>query len=312
MRRQIFIFLCLGFLFLQGCTHRTPQVTPEGKRIEQIKSVPSFAHVNIKGLFDVNLKGGYARPQVILRGDPRDLAGTTVSVRNQTLLVHLGEGYPDFGRITVEIHAKNIQSFSYQGTGVINISRINTPSLDLFIDNKGKTTIKGGIGLRKVDIKGGGYTQIDTIYGNQIELSLAGNSKMQLTGKADIRKIELSEGAFLSFYWVNSKNLCIRAKGESFLQLAGIAERMNVELFDKAHFNGRYLRAKRAFVKTFGQSRAEISAVNRQHTLASDGSDIYFYNIPEMRADFMAFNGSVLDMRDWRMPFLQEYDRYNK
>ena len=168
------------------------------------------------------------------------------------------------------------------------------------------------MGLGRVKIAGGGHTQIDSIKGNHVQIVLSGKSKLQLTGKADISRVDVKDGSFLSFYWVNSKNLSVLARGDDFVQLAGAAERMHVELCDNAHFNGRYLRAKRAFVKTFGKSRAEISAVNRQHTLASDASDIYFYNIPTMRTDFMAFNGSVLDMRDWRMPFLQEYDRYNK
>ena len=87
---------------------------------------------------------------------------------------------------------------------------------------------------------------------------------------------------------------------------------MEVELWNHADFNGRYLRASRAFVKTHDNSVAKISAVRRQHTLASDASDIYFYNLPEMRTDFMAYDGAVLDMRDWNLLCEQEYTIYNK
>ncbi len=31
-----------------------------------------------------------------------------------------------------------------------------------------------------------------------------------------------------------------------------------------------------------------------------------------MKADFMANNGAVLDMRDLGLPFTQEYNQYNK
>ena len=101
----------------------------------------------------------------------------------------------------------------------------------------------------------------------------------------------------LSLYWVKSRELTIRARGKSFIQLAGVVDKLDVELWGQAHFGGRYLRAMRSFVKTHNQSVAEISAVKRQHTLASDTSDIHFYNIPTMKADFMANNGAVLDMR---------------
>jgi hypothetical protein len=85
-----------------------------------------------------------------------------------------------------------------------------------------------------------------------------------------------------------------------------------VELWGVAQFKGRYLRAQRSFVKTHDKSVAEISTVNHQSNLATDASDIYYYNIPNTRADFMAYNGSVLDMREWDRADMQNFNRYNK
>ena len=313
MLRLILIFFAYGLL-LQACTPHTAKGEPTKavKPVKQVKPVKNFTQLEITGLIDVKLQGGHQRSAVVLRGDPRDLARVSLPQKNQLLGVNLGEGYPDYGRVTVEIHAKQLKKFTYKGQGRVMISDLNAHALDLDIQNKGRTTIKGNVGLSRVKITGGGHTQIDAIKGHGVNIELAGHSKLQLTGQADISRVDVKEGAFLSFYWVNSQNLSVLARDKSFVQLAGVAERMHVELCDSAHFNGRHLRAKRAFVKTFGKARAEISAVNRQHSLASDASDIYFYNIPAMRTDFMAFNGSVLDMRDWRMPFMQEYDRYNK
>ena len=76
-------------------------------------------------------------------------------------------------------------------------------------------------------------------------------------------------------------------------------DRLDVELWNTAHFNGRYLRAEHSFVKTHDRSLAEISVIRNQHTLASGKSNIYFYELPLTRADFMAFDGSVLDLREW-------------
>ena len=122
----------------------------------------------------------------------------------------------------------------------------------------------------------------------------------------------MDNDGWLSMYWIKSKMLIVRGRGAAFIQLAGVADRLDVELWGKAQFHGRYLRANNAFVKTHNQSLAEIAAVNKQHTLASDNSDIHFFNIPSMKTDFMAFNGAVLDMRDWNMPLMQEYNQYNK
>ena len=45
---------------------------------------------------------------------------------------------------------------------------------------------------------------------------------------------------------------------------------------------------------------------------ATENSDIRFYNLPNTKADFMAANGSVLDMRNLSWPVFEEYTPYNK
>jgi hypothetical protein len=143
-------------------------------------------------------------------------------------------------------------------------------------------------------------------------LNVSGKTKVKLVGMANLEYLELNDNAFISLYWIKSPTLTVRGHGKTVIQLAGMVNRLDVELWDKARFKGRYLRADRAFVKTHGRSVAEISAVKRQHTLASDKSDILFYNIPTLKTDFMAYDGAVLDMRDLRSPYIKEYDEYNK
>ena len=65
-------------------------------------------------------------------------------------------------------------------------------------------------------------------------------------------------------------------------------------------------------MKTHDKSIAAIASLDRQHTLANDQSDIYFYAIPQMKTDLMDCNGSVLDMRAWNAYSLRKYDNYNK
>jgi len=182
----------------------------------------------------------------------------------------------------------------------------------LVIDNQGSTTLKGTLGVRKLQLSGAGAVEINGINSPALQVKLTGKSHVKLGGFANLSSLDLNNDSWVSMYWVKSKALTIRGHGRTFIQLAGIAEHLDVELWDNAHFNGRYLRAERSFVKTHGKSVAEIAAVKRQHTLATDTSDILFYNIPVMKADFMAYNGAVLDMRDLSQPFIQEYDQYNK
>ena len=308
-------FLCVFFLlFIAGCA-RPPMIPPSASH-QQVRHMPAFTRVKVDGTINVSLHTGYSRPQVILRGDPRDLVHVTTVVVNGGLLVNLGKGYPNYGPVQAEIRGKFLNSFEYHGRGYITGKRLRSSLLDILIDNDGKTTLGGNITVRKLKVMGGGYTQISGVRSERMQVKLSGKARVQLSGVVNVTSIDVDNGSWLSMYWVKSRVLKVCGRGASFIQLAGITDRLDVELWDKACFKGRYLRANRAFVKTYDKAVAEISAINRQHTLASGGSDILFYNIPEMRTDFMAFDGSVLDMRDlnirdWRMP-LQEYNRYNK
>jgi len=321
MFARYFLIIC-SLLSIAGCSkhhmaanHTPSKLPPKFASSVQHRQTPSFSRVNVKGTFDVNLHTGYKRSSVILHGDPRDLAYVSTQVINGVMQLTIGAGYPRFGKIAAEINTHNLTSFVYHGTGTITGYKINTSYLDLLIDNSGRTLLQGNISLRKLEVKGGGYTEILGVNSPYLLVKISGKSNVKLSGTANLSLLDINDpkgqGRF-SFYWVKSKELRVRGSGKAYIQLAGIVNRLNVELWGNARFNGRYLRADRAFVKTHNKSVAEISAVKRQHTLASDDSDIQFYNIPNMKADFMAYDGAVLDMRDLSPQVVQEYDQYNK
>ncbi|WP_131782523.1 GIN domain-containing protein [Legionella gresilensis] len=284
---------------------------PVGKTT-QTKILPTFNDVFVQGKMNVSLHTGYAKSKVILRGDPRDLAQINMSVDNSRLFVSLLDAFPQHGPISIEIRTRHLNTFSYQGIGTINGPRLNSGLLDLFITNPGKTTLGGNINLGRLEVHGPGFLSINGIKSSNLQLVVTGNPTIQLSGVVNLSNFDLRGDANISLYWVKSDWLTIRGHGHSVIQLAGIVNKLDLELWDYAHFKGRYLRAKRLFAKTHQRSVAELLATKRQHTLATDASDIYFYEIPDMKTDFMAFDGAVLDMRDLNSPFVEEYTRYNK
>lgn len=310
-----FLFITCIVLLVTGCprsseVHKPVTYTP--KRHQQTRPLSDFSSVSVNGNLNVSLHTGYRHPHVILRGDPRDLAVVVTKMVNGKLYVAIGSGYPRYGSVQVEIDSRYLNSFEYRGAGVISGPRLRTSMLDVYIDNPGQTTLNGQIGLRKLIVKNSGTVEISGIYTPYLMVSLSGKPTVKLSGNVNLTSLDMNNDAKLSLYWVKSRELIIRGRKKAFIQLAGIVDKLNVELWGESRFNGRYLRAQRAFVKTHNKSVAEISAVKRQHTLATDTSDIHFYNIPEMKADFMAYDGAVLDMRNLASPFVQEYNEYNK
>jgi hypothetical protein len=318
MLKKYYLLISMTFL-LTGCAHHSkPTVVARSNpasyvSAQQSRFMSEYHEVDVQGHININLHTGYKKNQLILKGDPRDLAQVQTGVRHDTLYITLGSGYPKYGQVYVDVRGRYLNKFKYQGAGLVTGSQLSTRFLDLDLENQGATRLGGTIGLQELRVKGKGLVQLTGIKSYHMQVRLIGSPKVQLTGVAALAELNVDGDGWLSLYWVQGKNVLIRAKKKAKIQLAGVANQLDVELWDNAQYKGRYLRAQRSFVKTHNKSVAELSAVNHQSSLATDASDIYYYNIPNTRADFMGLDGSVLDMRDLTSPYLaQEYDRYNK
>lgn len=313
-------FLSLIFiaLLITGCARlaRAPvsaiKPFPVVESSEQIRQMPAFNRVNVEGKLNVSLHTGYQHPSIILRGDPRDLSRISTRISDDNLFIAIGKRYPNYGPVSVEIRSHYLNAFNYKGAGVITGTNIHSGLLDLSIDNPGQTTLGGSLFLRKLVASGGGNIQLNDVNSQYLHLTIKDSTTVRIIGAINLSKLNLEGKGSLSMYWVKSDNLSICGKGTANIQLAGIVNTLELDLWDSARFYGRYLRARRAFVKTHDHAVADINALKHQHTLAMDASDIYFYNIPQTKADFMAYAGSVLDMREWHPYDLKEYNRYNK
>ncbi len=319
LNRYSSLIVVVFLLGLAGCVHHKAastatenKHTTTAKPTKQYRKVESFTQVDIQGAINVNLHTGYKKPQVLLTGDPRDLAQIKTVIKNSTLYLSIGSGFPKFGPVSADVRSRFLNSIRYVGAGHLKGMQLKSSMLDVYLANQGSTQLGGSIGIRNLEVVGNGVTQISGVSSRNLNIVFKGNPKVQLTGFASMQLLNMEGGGWLSFYWVKSDSLIVRAKKGATIQLAGIANRLDVELWDKAKFKGRYLRAQRTFVKTHGHAVAEISSVKHQSSLASDASDIYYFNIPGTRTDFMAFNGSVLDMREWSQNDREDFDRYNK
>lgn len=312
-----YYLLILTLFVTTACIHREsslpPPVLPNmvPHVIKQYRPVTPFTQVDVQGRINVTLHTGYKKPRVLLTGDIRDLVQVRTIINEGILFVSLGKGYPRYGEVHVDIRGTFLNVLRYKGTGLIIGKQLHTRYLELYLANQGTTRLGGTIGLQKLEVVGNGLVQIDGVQSYDLQVSLIGNPKVRLNGFVSLAKLDIDGNAWLSLYWLRSDNLTIRAKKDAKIQLAGIVNRLDLELWGNAQFKGRYLRAQRSFVKTHDKSSAEIYSLNHQSNLATDASDIYYYNLPATRADFMAFNGSVLDMREWSQYDLEDFTRYN-
>lgn len=301
--------LMIVVLLLTSCTrmhHHAPT-----QPLPQNGPITPFTRVQIKGNINVTLSTGRAHPTATLQGDPRDRANVQMSVIAGTLHINVKKKYPRYGSLSADIGTHYLTSFDYQGKGAITGKNIRSGLLDITLANKGTTQLTGQMALRHLSVKSSGSTKIEGLTGHHLTIMTSEKPHVQLSGITEIDSIKMKDSSWLSLYWVKGHTLKVRQYNQSFLQLAGIVDQLDAKLSNHARFNGRYLRGRRVFVKTMGNSVADISAITAQHTLALDSSNIYFHLFPDFKADFMADNGSVLDLREWELPFMEEPTRYN-
>jgi len=288
--------------------------------IKQIYSQLGPANaIEVDGNLDVRLHTGSRATRVEVHGDSRDLARFTAVVQHGVLLIRtdnarhaLGMKSRQYKPIQVDVSVRTLHRLLYRGQGELEGENLHAHALNLWLKNSGRTRLEGELGLSQLTVIGPGETQLIGVSGQQVAIKLLKSPKVQLKGKIAIADLELTGNGLFSAYWVDSKLLTVRAHDGARIQLAGVAKRLDLELWGHAQFYGRYLRAHETFVKTHDETLAELSTTDQQHTLAGNNSDVYFYNEPITRNDFMTQSGAVLDMLKWDAAEFIEYTAPHK
>lgn len=298
----------------------TPYEPPPIQIKDEVRAVPAFTQVNIEGPFNVRLHTNKKqKPGIMVRGDVQDLVRIQTRVIKHVLYVsiyekrerfgskpHLRMGYAD-----LDINVPKFHRFIYQGQGAITAHKIHANPLDISIDNDKDSNWSGRLGLRYLTLAGKGNTEITGINSDNLNVKLEGSPHVILRGEASLRRLYTEGDGWLKFYWVKGGRVVVRSIGATRISLAGSVELLDACFSGKTRFDGHYLRAKESFIRTNDEAVAEISTIGEQHTLARNVSDIYYYNLPEHRTDYMTRNAAVLDMRSEELKLVQLGQMYD-
>ncbi|HVT62634.1 MAG TPA: DUF2807 domain-containing protein [Legionellaceae bacterium] len=285
---------------LVSCIHTRPITSSARPPQAPLYQLNDFNRIVASGHINLQIHTGARRPWITIHGDKRDTAVVHWTVKDHTMYIDLGKGYPKYGAVDVSLGSRYLLSLQYRGKGLVTGKRLLSKQLDLLIWNAHKTDLEGQMNLRHIVLGSSGTVHLKSGQSRAVELILKNKVRAQIEGISNVQKVTMSDQSWLSVFWVKSQGLRMYLKDQAQAQMAGIANKLYLQLQDHARFNGRYLRATEAFVKTYDDSEANIAVVKTQHTLASDKSNIYFYDSPRYKTDFMAKNGSVLEMQAWQ------------
>lgn len=308
MLKRAFI-LAISTILLTNCTWHNINTNKKNPPTMLIPTVISentseFTKIKINGKIDVNIHTGSNIHKVVFYGAQQDIVSADHGVKYGELFINLDKKAPKYGYMKVDIYMRKLTSFRYNGSGNILATGIKSSCVDVDINNNGNTTLGGSFGLGRAKFSNSGYYKIQGVHGCATNLILMDNAKVNLNGYSNVANLNMGDNSQLNLYWVKSKTIHIKLKDNSRAQLSGVAETFDSEQWDKSLLETRHLMAQNSFVKTHDTSAAYISVVKNQHTLAKDKSNIYFYFLPETQTDFMAKDGSVLDMREWHLGIL--------
>lgn len=317
MLKRAFI-LFIAAILLTSCTFRQhlKEVKKPAPKVPVKVSVSqrtsAFSKVRIVGKIDVYLHTGVKFNKIVFQGESDDVAHTARTVNNNELYIDVGKGYPKYGHLKVDIYMQNFTAFTFHGSGSIFAKGVTSKCIDLDIDNNQNTVFDGSFGVSRAKFSNVGRTKIRGVRGCVTYLTLTENAKVKLMGYSNVATINMNDNAELKLFWVKSKTLRVILKGRARAELSGLAETFHAQTWDKSWLDSRHLMSQNSFIKTHNFSEAYISVVKNQHTLANDKSNIYYYFLPETKTDFLAREGSVLDMREWTRPFIKSNTKYNK
>ena len=289
---------CNKLSFLQGQTNQ-PMIPV---KIETLFFTPGdFTHIDVRGELILNIHMGARNPWFSMHGDARDLRNIEwkLKTKTRTLRIRLDGRFPKHGPVTIDIGVKELSGILYHGNGNVTGRRLRSGGMDLDIDNAKNTTtlLEGRMNLQHVSLRGEGtYIINDRGYYPHLHLNVSEKAHVTMKGRMSPQFLEMTGSSFLNLQRVQTKDLRVTMHDQSGARLAGSAQWALIKGDGNSRFDGQYLRTTEAFVKTDDYAIAQIFVTSKQHTLASGHSNIYYYNVPTYQTDFMAKDGSVLNL----------------
>lgn len=307
MKRVLWV---VTVFIITGCAHHASTKTVH--QTQAVRKLPAFNRLEIQGPVDVRLYTGSKESKVVLRGASKDLAKVKTSVNKSMLKIKMASWYNRPIKVQVDVFTRYVNQIKTKNSGQLLARNLQSGLLDLEVNNSTYTFINGKVGLRHVKVNGKSLVDVAGVSTRDLDVSLSGKARMNLTGRGDLKHLAVSGEGVFGMYWVDSETFKLRARNHAVILLAGVVNLLDAELWDNACLKARYLRVRRSFVKTHDHAIARITTEKKQHGLADGRSDIYFYTIPDMRADFMGESGAILDLREWSQYGLRDYKPYNK
>jgi hypothetical protein len=262
-------------------------------------SAQPFHAIDINGPINIQISSGQARYTMQLLGDQESLRHVYAAVKNGTLYLSLQPNYvlSKDSQLAAKVDLPFLDQLRYTGTGDVNAVNLSGV-LNAIVNGNGTIVLLGkNLNLHNLSVAGESNVHILGIDSNLLNVQDTGSGKVNLGGTMVLQNVLYNGTGPLSIYWVNSSHVNVTGNGQGRIFLAGIANMLDATLSHRTYLDAKYLHARRAFINTHDISRADVWTKCSLSTLATDASNIYYYNDPALSTgSYMGPPGAVIRM----------------
>jgi len=159
MKKLLVLFVLLPVL-VAGCHHGLgAEVKGSGKRVVQKRDIGSFTSISTEGAFDVEVVC-QKQPSLEIEADDNVLPLITAEVSGNTLYLKPTRTYSVEDSPRIKITVPNIEAFSANGAGKMEISGLNNDKFQIAAN--GAPTISASGTTKMIGIDTNGAAKIDT------------------------------------------------------------------------------------------------------------------------------------------------------
>ncbi|HEY2962206.1 MAG TPA: head GIN domain-containing protein [Pyrinomonadaceae bacterium] len=205
MKKLLVLFVLLPVLFA-GCHHgMLSEVKGSGKRQTETRQVAPFTSIEADGAFDIEVICG-KNLSLEVEADDNVLPLVSTEVSGSKLELKPTRGYSVSDAPKIKITVPNIDAFSTNGAGKVQISGVNNEKLQLYANGAPQINVSGSTKMIGVDTNGAakidthnlradhavvdskGVSKVDLGVSNQLDVTVSGPSHVTYKGDPVVNK----------------------------------------------------------------------------------------------------------------------------
>mgnify|MGYP006074548645 CR=1 FL=1 len=294
--------LCLTAFFITSCLKKVvpPPKAPVIKNQTQIRTTRHFSDIEFDGDLDVVIKRSRKGSSLSLKGDSRDLAFITSTVKDGKVSVDIPDHYLKHGPVSATVYVNKINRFSFNGNGNISGKQLKSSDMSLLLYVNGKVDLSGDLELSELKVTGKNTVMLKGVHSSSLDITMNASSDINMQGVVKLEHLKFGGSGKLALHWIDSPDLTVEGHGDVKVYLGGIARFLHATTYDKSELDARYLRSMKVYVKAFDYSLIRVISSKELNAFAVGNGHINYYQSPRLRAEHMVQNGAILNFVQYR------------